>query len=471
MQYLAERLTWGELQTIERHGGVRHFEATTGCGHQCIGCMVRCDIGKKIKRMTWDNFKRSLRALSGLQTAISEISKRKHRLFNEEWLGLYFGSDPMNNSLADSITGKKVGPVEQMQLVHKETGKASDIWTAGWSPKNAVLEDSARRMVADIMADRAPYVGALQLEIKTHTAEFKREAEKHMTNALRSRAGFMTHFGADFEKFGFQFEKYAKPREAREIYYKLGSLYFDDVIAQSKYIQYRIENLKTLLPAINKKGGVVFYWVSAAGASAQPEVLKPFMNPDRLYKLINERYLNHGLNRNKVDYIRWNFNTPRIKEAGKADLLTAVIKQNGSIAIDTQTANRYFMNKSPDPHVRSLAGRPVLFPDDRQSWQIALDRLDTTNDPFLSDTEKASIRERIIQMNPGLQEANVKLGKNVQYITWHEKSDVPVVDVKINGVTQRFNFDGGTLIPATSGLSSIPYRKGCLGQVLRLLKY
>lgn len=473
VQYFAEQLTWGEAKAINNVGGVAFVEVTSGCPHKCIGCVLRCDLRPGMKRMTWENFQRSIQAISGLQTALNEIAPKQYTLISPQWFGLYYDSDPMNDKLI-AANGQRIGPRDLMRFTYEKAHTPVNVLTAGWVPTDSLLEESARTMAMDLKTDKAPYLRALQFEIKPVTKPFLLDVKTIMKEVLAKDPGFMKEFGDDFHKYGLDFAQYSNREEALKTYNRLAKQNFDYVIARSKYFQDRIANLKVLLnatTAADARISVAFYDMDASASQQIPDLLHPFTDDVRLARLINEQYLNGKLDAVQLKSLSWENTTEGklVQETVRPPQI-AVIMKNGSIMLATGNSFTYPMAQSENPHERSMAHQPKLFPDDRPAWQIASDRLDTTGEPYLSEREMESIRTHLQETNSGLPVKSIRLGNKVRYLPLNGKPHVPVVEVQIGKKKKLFEFDAGTLLLEPRGFGINKPRSGILNCLLESLR-
>ena len=484
VEHLAEQLSWGEAKAINSVGGVAYIEVTLGCPHKCIGCLARCDIRPGMKKMSWEQFEQSTKGIAGLQRALDSVTPKQFQLISPKYFGLYFGNDPMNNRLPTS-NGQWKGPRELMRYSYEKTGIPTDVLTAGWVPTDPVLETEARQIAEDLAAGTAPYIRTFRIEVKPITKPFLQDVTRIMKNILARDPEFMKAFSDDFSLHGLSFEKYSNRKKALKAYYSLVDKHYNEIITGSKYMQDRIANLKLFLPALKNdktNAQVIFYgfthdtfWPSGSGGNSAgdiiPEILFPFSDSSKLGRVINKQHLDGQLNLGKAIFGHWRDVTHGKTVQRGSSPQAAVIKENGSIAIDTLSANRYFMTQAKDPHIRTLAHRPVLFSDGRPAWQFARDRLDTTVEPFLSERELESIKVQIRKAAPELSSRPILLNNQVDYQTVNGKPHVPVVQVQIESETKLFEFSAGTLIPdlSNAGVVAPVKQRGCLTRFLDLL--
>ncbi|OFZ26993.1 MAG: hypothetical protein A2381_20430 [Bdellovibrionales bacterium RIFOXYB1_FULL_37_110] len=459
---LAEKMTWGEADEIYSRSGVGFIEAVRGCIHKCVGCMFRCDLKHGFQKMTWETFEGTLKKLVGLESALSNIENKKIHLLNADLLGLYRSSDPMNNLLTDK-NGKKIPNDIMMKKTFEITKRPVFIFTAGWPPDNKILQESAERLIADFVkgGEDAKYIDHIKFEIKPHTAAFTNHLEKMMIQFLQENAEFMNTHGDDFNKHKLDFQKYTNPESAWEFYDSLASQNFDRIMDSSKYMKDRVQNLKDLLPVINdekRDARLVLYGSkqNELGKTAEnfKRLIAPFMQPGRLATYLNDTHLGGKLNMKKVVTTdTWNFNVLDDERVVKfpnsvfAGNLSVSVHPNGTISIDSSMKDRNFMTLSDNPHIKSLVSKELMITSNRKLWQIARDRLDTTQEPFLSEGEIDSIKQQLIENK--IIDKNFKVEIFDKRVTYHDfsgKKNVPLAQVVINGKGPFwFEFDEGLL--------------------------
>lgn len=446
---LAVQLTWGEARVIDAFGGVSYFQGTQGCCHHCLGCMVRCDKRNRIIHESWEDFETSVRRLKGLETALKEITGKGYNLIYSEEAAPHRDSDPMNHRFKTK-DGETKTIVDMMRLLHEVGGARSYIWTAGWKPQDLVLQRAAEKLAKDIsMTGRSDYLKYIQFEIKVMTEGFVGEVERYMRPIVEADPVFMEAYGEDFHKYGFGFSKYKNSADAVRRYNELVLNNYEALVATSKHLQDRIANVKLLLEAINQndKSSVVFYGFDSPWE--RPDRLGavfPFLeDPKRLATHINEKYLEGKLAPDRIITDTWIFDLTLdnpIEKAPWATTVTAYV--NGTIRIETDNSKVYHMTESSDPHIRSLAFRPVLFEDNRPAWEAAKDHLDETQENALSERERASIGDRIKTEYPFQRDALVVVDRDVQYMELDGRT-TPVVSVIIANKKYLFDFKTGTI--------------------------
>ena len=434
VQFVANNLTLGEVEQISKHNGIAHIEVNSGCFHKCIGCLLRCDIKAGMKRMSWENFKKSIEGLEGLQQALDEIYPNKYILVSKTWLSHYLGSDPMNNRVVSADHTVK-NTVDLMKLNHKLTSHQIDIWTAGWSPYDKVLQDAAIGMVGEIKADKASYISSLDLEIKAFTKHFQVEVEKEMSKIMLANSEFIEKFEQEFRKYGFNFLKYSEPNEVLRLYFDLVNDNYTEVIASSKYMQDRIKNLKLFLHSINTSDKVrlVFYKATSGKTNSLPNSLRPFMNAKKLTTHIDDHYLNKKLNWSKVRFDLWSFDETDGKLVTEAEYPTSVVlKYDGSISLNTKNHRTFFMTQSDNKFIRSLAYKPIFFKTNQPLWKRASAHLDITGEPYISKNEALSIKLKIKRDNKIHPNNKIIVNDKVYFPDFNGKKDVPFVRISID---------------------------------------
>jgi hypothetical protein len=429
---LAERMSWDQVLLLSNQGGFQFLPGKQGCEHACLGCLVRAGERRPIKQTTWEEYTERIRALAGLEAALKAIQGEELRLFSGTSVMPFYDSEPMS-VLFPAKDGPPKTILDMARFLHETTGKASQIVSSGWNPRSRLTEGAAAAMARDAAAGKAPYLDRapdgtrMTFQIKPVSKRFMDEAEAFITPLLRADAGFWGTYGKEFEKFGFDFKQYStdyeKANSAYWMYHAITQKNMKAFVDSSAYIADRMENLKTLAPAIRAGQVQLASYYLGDGFSIwspkySPEVafVMPWMDygDDRgaevLLKLLEERFARtYGKDLiPKWDWVvrRWMLRSGAPGGEGNG-LGTPVLLHNGAIGFsgaskDYLTSRLPNMAASKDSMVRGLADTPVLSLDGRKApWQAAADRLDGTRHLDLTEAVRQSVAERIKQASEG----------------------------------------------------------------------
>jgi hypothetical protein len=340
----------------------------------------------------------------------------------------FYDSEPMS-ILFPTKDGPPKTILDMARFLHETTGRPANIVTSGWNPRSVPAEASAAAMAADMAADQAPYLhridgygSRLAFQIKAVSKRFRDEAKAFITPVLRSDPGFQRMFGKEFERFAFDFKSYpdGKGESAYRMYRDIVAGNLKAFVDFSQYLADRMENLKTLAPAIRAgKVQLNYYALDFGGLSAEeysPDAafVAPWLSQDNAGFFMG--YLKGRFHRTYgrdliPDWDRgWDFRWWELRRLpGPASRLgTPILLHNGTIefsgaSVDSLASRLPNMAASERSDVvRRLADTPVFALDGRKApWQAAADRLDGTRHLDLTEAVRQSVAERIRQASEG----------------------------------------------------------------------
>ncbi|MDD5656394.1 MAG: hypothetical protein PHF00_03970 [Elusimicrobia bacterium] len=440
---LAGNLTWAQADFIDQAGGISRFPGKQGCEHCCLGCIVKAGDRRPIRQMSWEDFTDSVRALVGLQAALTQLYGRPYALIHKEGVTPFYDSEPMS-VLFPTRDGPPKTIADMVRFLHETAGVTSVIWSAGWNPRSVHAQGAAKQIVSDILADRAPYldvpvddkyVPRFGLQFKPVVKRFRDEARAFVMRRLGADAGFQGEFGEEFRAFGFDFNRYpsGKGEPAKKAYRQFVEKNREEFFAASAYMSDLLDNIKTILPAIRKDGRRVImgsYYVRLDRdfhrRESDPEML--FLDPwmDSEGAIAATRFLQarlaatpgvgalpdaepgfEAIPRTSWSLMEWRFGNlggiPESKELGAPIALF-----NGTIGfagVEHPYGFQWGIPNSavwPDAAVRGLSDNPVLaLSEPRPLWSVAADRLDGTRHLNVSKQVRQSIAGRVAEVSGG----------------------------------------------------------------------
>ena len=467
---LAANLTWKEADLLDRQDGIHIFAAKQGCEHCCLGCMVRAGDRRPIQQMSWTDFTSSVRALVGLQEALRTIRGKPYTLINKKFIVPFYDSEPMSILLR-----AKAGPpktiFDMVKFIYATAGVPSEIVSSGWNPKDPRVEGAARALVRDIVADQAPYLkladgfAKLVIQVKPVAKRFQDEARAFITPILAQDASFQGYFGEDFDKFGFDFNKYPNGRgpPAYQAYRKLVQAHLQDFLNSSSYMRDRLANLITLAPAMAQEQVMLNVYSSSLRNPGESDAavlfLAPWMEPDSADMM--RAYLRQGWEENtgmEMSHdltVDWTLShRGPLEESSYLGAPIALF--NGAIGFSGATIgaiNPRVPNMATDrlESVRNLSDKPVLpMSQERPLWSVAADRLDGTRHLDIADPVRRSIAGRISEVSHGAISPSVEqIGARAILTSLPGRRPDAWVEVHAAGTTYRFRFADGYLYDAS----------------------
>jgi hypothetical protein len=212
-------------------------------------------------------------------------------------------------------------------------------------------------------------------------------------------------------------------------YREIVAQHLKDFTASSHYIQDRVANLKTMLPAL-KKNKVIFNPYATRFIASNyhdippsqriPDIffLAPWMNEDTLGAMLDgmDALLKRSQpgkakislrGRYREGHGFWNFSEVLDPLGTNSELGRPIALFNGTLGfsgaqVGALSASLPNLAKNDEAYVRKLSDNPVLALNNvRPLWSVAADRLDGTRHLDITEQVRASIAERIFNISQG----------------------------------------------------------------------
>ena len=387
---LAAHLTWGNVRAIKEFGGIAYLSLHSGCAHKCVGCSLGCDlVPGASKAMTWENFQELVYRLAGLQNALDAIfGKDEIPLISRKWIGPYYDSDPMNNSLLDR-QGVAHHIAEIMAFFKNTTGRSMDIWTSGWPSKSQILQKGAKALALAQLAGE-DLMGEFRLELKTFTLPFLENLRKIIPPLLLDNPLFQKKFAADLARWGLEIDHYSNPPAAWEIYQEVVNDHWEEILNQSKYFQERLANIETLQALfqaaesqhINIAVRIYFLPQNKFNLGHEiPRLALPFFNLAKMRAYLKEKF-GGFLADNLIIDDYWNFSQRTVN--AKANTLKIIRVGTGGDLFFLNGYSMFSINQLQAPrHISNLTHRPIFFELPHSPWQEVASRITQVNGRYL----------------------------------------------------------------------------------------
>ena len=454
VKVLAERLSWEQVRWIDRNNGFEHVPPMTGCIHACRGCDTGTEFVSRATHTSWEEYTDRIKALTGLGSALKAITGRTYDFFRGRvgYIRLDYQNDPMATVLR-TRDGEHRTIRDVAQFVFNKTGKEIHIITSGWNPRNAAMEDAARGIVHDMMCGDARYLVAMDMNIKMSSRFFIGEVERFMSAVLKKDRVFQRKFGAEYRRHGMDFSHYRDYYGVSAAYRRLVIKNIERLLDSSQYMQDRIENLKTLLPAI-LAGKIVLHLYDSDGRGPSP--VDELMHSYRTIEVIEylRKKVSPVLFNMKVGMIEaWDWSMPPVLRQSwrsRVEEGLLVLHPAGFLK-KTRVSEKGCSNVvGGDRVLQNLLHSAVFCMEGpvKPRWQMAGEEFLPVSDPQLSAEVRESIESHIRtahlkSLAQGKERTPVVVNTAAEFREVEGKS-TPAVRVKLGSKARWFNLLDGT---------------------------